>query len=375
MKTSFVRDVRARDVRDIHPSIHRFVVRAGGPSVPSFARHRPHRSRERHRETNERTNRTNRIESNRIHDRPVPRFEIRDSRFERRASRVERRASRSPRPPPRAHPLASHPPHPTPPTHAHRPRVEIRDSHRRHHHSKSSFKIITHTTPRRIAHTPRAPHPTPTPHPRRARTTPPHPPHPTPRRACPVSFATTPTPTRIHRITPRARAQAHARGVRVDRWVGGSNGRVVTRASSLPRVLTGGVRDLSSVDESHTLVCVCVSGRGPPSVARVTIDVTRWMMIRFVKRSCVDARCREGTRGAGFLNPMTLYSEEACETREGGDDGKCDLVAWRRGGFSEDCFRRRGACGEKTSDSTASRESRDARRSIDRVRSVEAWRG
>ena len=51
-------------------------------------------------------------------------------------------------------------------------------------------------------------------------------------------------------------------------------------------------------------------------------------MIRFVKRSCVDARCREGTRGAGFLNPMTLYSEEACETREGGDDGKCD---WWRG--------------------------------------------
>ena len=45
------------------------------------------------------------------------------------------------------------------------------------------------------------------------------------------------------------------------------------------------------------------------------------------------------------------------------------LVAWRRGGFSEDCFRRRGACGEKTSDSTASRESRDARRSIDRSRS------
>ena len=220
MKTSFVRDVRARDVRDIHPSIHRFVVRAGGPSVPSFARHRPHRSRERHRETNERTNRTNRIEANRIHDRPVPRFEIRDSRFERRASRVERRASRSPRPPPRAHPLASHPPHPTPPTHAHRPRVEIRDSHRRHHHSKSSFKIITHTTPRRIAHTPRAPHPTPTPHPRRARTTPPHPPHPTPRRACPVSFATTPTPPPPF-ASPRARAQ-HA-GVRVesiDGWVG-----------------------------------------------------------------------------------------------------------------------------------------------------------
>ena len=85
---------------------------------------------------------------------------------------------------------------------------------------------------------------------------------------------------------------------------------------------------VSAVDESHTLVCVCVSGRGPPSVARVTIDVTRWMMLRFVKRSCVDARCREGTRGAGFLNPMTLYSEEACETREGGDDGKCD---WWRG--------------------------------------------
>ena len=167
MKTSFVRDVRARDVRDIHPSIHRFVVRAGGPSVPSFARHRPHRSRERHRETNERTNRTNRSEANRIHDRPVPRFEIRDSRFEirdssveSRASRFERRASRSPstasRAPPRAHP----------PTRAHRPRVEIRDSHRRHHHSKSSFKIITHAHP--------ASNRT---HPARL---PPHPPSPTP---------------------------------------------------------------------------------------------------------------------------------------------------------------------------------------------------
>ena len=104
-----------RDVRDIYPSIHRFVVRAGGPSVPSFARHRPHRSRERHRETNERTNRTNRSEANRIHDRPVPRFEIRDSRFEIRASRFERRASsverRDPHPPPRAHRLAhTHPP-------------------------------------------------------------------------------------------------------------------------------------------------------------------------------------------------------------------------------------------------------------------------
>ena len=76
---------------------------------------------------------------------------------------------------------------------------------------------------------------------------------------------------------------------------------------------------------SHTPSCVCppAVGRGPPSVARVTIDVTRWMMIRFVKRSCVDARCREGTRGAGFLNPMTTYSEEVCETRGGGDDGAC----------------------------------------------------
>ena len=322
MKTSFVRDVRARDVRDIHPSIHRFVVRAGGPSVPSFARHRPHRSRERHRETNERTNRTNRSEANRIHDRPVPRFEIRDSRFERRDSSVERRVSSVEIPIHRLARTASRTPtHPRTPT----PR---RDS--RFASSSSSFKIIIqnhHThTPRVESHTPRArPTPPPTPHPRRARTTPP-PPTPHPSSRVPRKFRDDTDPATTLRIPARA-CTARTTSSSVDRWVGGSNGRVVTRASSLPRVLTGGVRDLSSVDESHTLVCVCVcvcvcvSGRGPPSVARVTIDVTRWMMIRFVKRSCVDARCREGTRGAGFLNPMTLYSEEACETREGGDDG------------------------------------------------------
>ena len=162
MKTSFVRDVRARDVRDIHPSIHRFVVRAGGPSVPSFARHRPHRSRERHRETNERTNRTNRSEANRIHDRPVPRFEIRDSRFERRDSSVERRVSSVEIPIHRLARTASRTPtHPRTPT----PR---RDS--RFASSSSSFKIIIqnhHTrTPRVESHTPRAlptPPPTPTP--------------------------------------------------------------------------------------------------------------------------------------------------------------------------------------------------------------------
>ena len=163
MKTSFVRDVRARDVRDIHPTIHRFVVRAGGPSVPSFARHRPHRSRERHRETNERTNRTNRIEANRIHDRPVPRFEIRDSSVERRASRVERRDSsverRDPHPPPRAHRLA----HTQPRTRTD-PRRDSRciiiiQNHRTHTHhpaSNRAHRARFPPTPRRVLH-----HPTP----------------------------------------------------------------------------------------------------------------------------------------------------------------------------------------------------------------------
>ena len=251
MKTSFVRDVRARDVRDIHPSIHRFVVRAGGPSVPSFARHRPHRSRERHRETNERTNRTNRSEANRIHDRPVPRFEIRDSRFERRDSSVEIRVSSVEIPIHRLARTASRTP-----THARAPtRVEIRDA------SSSSFKIIIqnhHTrTPRVESHTPRAPPTHPHPHPRRARTTPHHPPPPHPSSRVPRKFRDDTDPATTLRIPARA-CTARGRARRVDRWVGGSNGRVVTRASSLPRVLTGGVRDLSSVDESHTLVCVCV---------------------------------------------------------------------------------------------------------------------
>ena len=37
--------------------------------------------------------------------------------------------------------------------------------------------------------------------------------------------------------------------------------------------------------------------------------------IRFVKRSRVDARCREGTRGAGFLNPITIDTAHVRDAR------------------------------------------------------------
>ena len=66
---------------------------------------------------------------------------------------------------------------------------------------------------------------------------------------------------------------------------------------------------------SHTPSCVSPPwAEHPHSIHRVTIDVTRWIdSIRFVKRSRVDARCREGTRGAGFLNPTT--TDSACARR------------------------------------------------------------
>ena len=145
----------------MHPSIHRRRSRRWSlrplvreTSSPPIARASVTANR-----TNERIERTYR--TNRIHDRPVPRFEIRVSSVERRYSSVERRDPHPPHraPPPRAHRAhRAHPPtHPRAPT-----RVEIRDA------SSSSFKIIImHThTPRRIAHTARAPtHPSRSPHP------------------------------------------------------------------------------------------------------------------------------------------------------------------------------------------------------------------
>ena len=250
-----VRSRRSRERRSRHSSIDSSIRRSRRWSLRPLVRETSSPPIARASPRDERTNESN--ESKRSESNPRPSgAEIRDSRFEIRASRFERRASsverRDPHPPPRAHRLAhTHPPAHTDP--ASRFEIRIVVIIIQNHHSKSSH---THT-PRRIAHTPRASHPTPHPPPpsRAHHPTPPPTPHPSSR--VPRKFRDDTDPATTLRIPARA-CTARGRSRRVDRWVGGSNGRVVTRASSLPRVLTGGVRDLSSVDESHTLVCVCV---------------------------------------------------------------------------------------------------------------------